>query len=85
MRWQGAALDALRCDYERGAAQVNDIAAAHAASRGQLMRLAKRYGWKRRQAERLPPEAHANWNTYRNVQRWHGRALALEVVAGMTS
>jgi hypothetical protein len=83
LRWKSTALAALRHDYEVGASPVNDVAATHATSRGHVMRLAKRHGWKRRQADRLPPEAHANWNTYRNVQRWHGRAVALAVVAGL--
>lgn len=82
-RWKGPELDALRVAYETTALMVDDLAIDFRTSRGHVCRLARRNGWKRRGAERLPDVARRHMRTYRERQRYFGRALALEVVAGL--
>lgn len=79
-RWKGEELDALRVAYETTALMVVDLAADFCTSPGNVCRLVKRNGWKRRGVERLPEAAHQQWKLYRKVQAIAGRAAALEAV-----
>lgn len=82
-RWKGQELAELRSAYELGAIKVDILARYFGTSRGQMMRLARHYSWKRRQPPPLPEAARRHRYLYSMAKKHGGRAFALEVVAGM--